>query len=68
MFGGARGAVADALNLNAGVSLAAANVAADAAEGVAMAQEAQRSGRAGDTMRRWVEVSQAAAAAAAGKP
>ncbi|KAL4424034.1 hypothetical protein ABPG75_001335 [Micractinium tetrahymenae] len=62
VFGGARGPVADALNLNAGVALAAANVAGDAKEGVAMAQEAQRSGRAGDTMRKWLEVSQAAKA------
>ena len=59
-FGGARGPVADALNLNAGVALAAANVAKDAKEGVAMAQEAQQSGRAGDTMRKWVEASTAA--------
>lgn len=63
VFGGAQGPVADALNLNAGVALAAANVASDAKEGVAMAQEAQRSGRAGDTMRKWLEVSQAARAA-----
>ncbi|PRW61048.1 anthranilate phosphoribosyltransferase [Chlorella sorokiniana] len=63
VFGGAQGPVADALNLNAGVALAAATVAADAKEGVAMAQEAQRSGRAGDTMRKWLEVSQAARAA-----
>lgn len=42
VFGGAQGPVADALNLNAGVALAAANVAGDAKEGVAMAQEAQR--------------------------
>ena len=62
-FGGGRGAVADALNLNAGVALAAANVARDAKEGVAMAQEAQRSGKAGDTMRKWIAVSNAAAAA-----
>lgn len=41
-FGGARGPVADALNLNAGVALAAATLAADAKEGVAMAQDAQR--------------------------
>lgn len=34
--------MADALNLNAGVALAAATIAADAKEGVAMAQEAQR--------------------------
>ncbi len=38
VFGGARGAVADALNLNAGVALAAAEIAASPAEGVAMAQ------------------------------
>jgi anthranilate phosphoribosyltransferase len=59
VFGGARGPVADALNLNAGVALAAANVAPDAKAGVAMAQEVQRSGRAGDTMRTWQQVSQA---------
>lgn len=62
VFGGAKGPVADALNLNAGVALAAATVAADAKEGVAMAQEAQRSGRAGDTMRKWQQASQAARA------
>jgi anthranilate phosphoribosyltransferase len=56
-FGGAQGAVADALNLNAGVALAAAKVARDAKEGVAMAQDAQRSGRAGDVMNKWIEVS-----------
>lgn len=60
VFGGAQGPVADALNLNAGVALAAANVAGDAKEGVAMAQEAQRSGQAGDTMRKWQQASQAA--------
>lgn len=60
VFGGARGAVADALNLNAGVALAAAQVAATPEEGVAMAQEVQRSGKAGDTLRKWVEVSVAA--------
>jgi anthranilate phosphoribosyltransferase len=38
VFGGTRGAVADALNLNAGVALAAAEIAASPAEGVAMAQ------------------------------
>ncbi len=44
VFGGERNAVADALNLNAGVALHAANMAASPAEGVAAAQEAQRSG------------------------
>jgi anthranilate phosphoribosyltransferase len=38
VFGGARGPVADALNLNAGVALAACELAASPAEGVAMAQ------------------------------
>lgn len=38
VFGGARGSVADALNLNAGVALAAAEIAASPVEGVAMAQ------------------------------
>jgi hypothetical protein len=38
VFGGLRGPVADALNLNAGVALAAAQVAASPEEGVAMAQ------------------------------
>ena len=63
VFGGEKGAVADALNLNAGVALAAARVATDPKEGVAMAKEAQESGRTGETMRRWIEVSRSASAA-----
>ncbi|KAI8470775.1 MAG: anthranilate phosphoribosyltransferase, partial [Monoraphidium minutum] len=65
VFGGARGPVADALNLNAGYALAAARVAADPREGVAMAQEAQRAGKAGAVLARWADVSRAAAAAEA---
>jgi anthranilate phosphoribosyltransferase len=61
VFGGERGAVADALNLNAGYALAAANVAKDPKEGVAMAQEAQRSGKAADVLQKWITVSQACA-------
>ena len=38
VFGGAKNAVADALNLNAGVALAACEVAGSPQEGVAMAQ------------------------------
>jgi len=57
VFGGARGAVADALNLNAGYALAASQVAADPREGVAMAQEAQRAGKAADVLAKWVAVS-----------
>lgn len=64
VFGGAQGPVADALNLNAGVALAAAEVAKDVAEGIAMAQEVQRSGKAADTLAKWVEVSRAEAAKA----
>lgn len=59
VFGGARGAVADALNLNAGVALAAAGLADGTPEGgVALAQELQRAGKAGDVLKKWVEVSQ----------
>ena len=57
VFGGARNAVADALNLNAGVALAACKCASDVKEGIRMAQEAQRSGKAGETLRKWVEAS-----------
>ena len=60
VFGGARNAVADALNLNAGVALAAAGVVGTPEDGVAAAQEAQRAGRAGDVLGRWVEASWAA--------
>lgn len=56
--------MADALNLNAGVALAAAGLAPGAAEGVAMAQQAQRSGAGAATLREWIRVSQEAAAAA----
>ena len=55
--------MADALNLNAGVALAAAQVAASPSEGVAMAQEVQRSGRATETLKAWVHASQKAAQA-----
>lgn len=42
VFGGAQNAVADALNLNAGVALAACEVAGSPQEGVAMAQVTHR--------------------------
>ena len=61
VFGGARGAVADALNLNAGVALAAAGAADGTPEGgVALAQEIQRSGKSGEVLTRWIAASQAA--------
>ena len=56
-FGGARTAVADALNLNAGVALAAAGVVATPEDGVMAAQEAQRAGKAGDTLAKWIAAS-----------
>lgn len=58
VFGGARGPVADALNLNAGYALAAMQVAKDPKEGVAMAQEAQRAGKAAGVLEKWARVSQ----------
>lgn len=58
VFGGQKGAVADALCLNAGVALAACQVAATAQDGIRMAQEVQRSGQAADTLQRWIDVSQ----------
>ncbi|KAG1666023.1 hypothetical protein FOA52_010933 [Chlamydomonas sp. UWO 241] len=60
VFGGQRGPVADALCLNAGVALAACQVAATPQDGVAMAQEVQRSGKAGGTLAAWIACSQAA--------
>uniref|UniRef100_A0A7S1WZY8 anthranilate phosphoribosyltransferase n=1 Tax=Tetraselmis chuii TaxID=63592 RepID=A0A7S1WZY8_9CHLO len=58
VFAGQRGAVADALCLNAGVALAAAQVASSPEEGVAMAQEVQRSGKALQVLETWVATSQ----------
>jgi len=63
VFGGARGPVADALNLNAGYALAACEVARDPKEGVKMAQEAQRAGKAAGVLEAWVKLSQSEAAA-----
>ena len=59
VFAGQKGAVADAMNLNAGVALAAAGIAKSPAEGVAMAQEVQRSGKPADVLAAWVARSQA---------
>jgi anthranilate phosphoribosyltransferase len=62
VMGGHQGAVADALNLNAGVALAACQVASGPAEGVVMAQEVQKSGKAATVLSKWIEASKAAAA------
>lgn len=58
VFGGQKGPVADALNLNAGYALAASQVAASPQEGIAMAQEAQARGMAADVLNKWVHISQ----------
>ncbi len=52
------GPVADALNLNAGVALAAAKIANSVQDGVALAKEVQESGKAAETLRTWRAVSQ----------
>ena len=57
-LGGEKGPVADCLMLNAGVAMAAADQAASVEEGVAMCKEAHAQGRAGDTLRNWIELSQ----------
>ena len=57
VMGGEKGPVADNLNLNAGVALAAAERAATIAEGVAMAKEAQESGKAGEVLDKWIALS-----------
>ena len=57
VFAGARGAVADALNLTAGVAIYAAGHVDSPEEGVALAQEVQRAGRAADVLQAWRRVS-----------
>jgi len=61
VFGGERNAIADALNLNAGVALHAAGLVGSPQEGVSRAQEAQRRGDAGTVLSKWIETSQDAA-------
>ena len=53
--------------LNAGAGLMACGVASSVAEGVAMAQEAQRSGRALKVLDDWVALSQVTPQGASGK-
>lgn len=59
VFGGQKGHVANALNLNAGVALASCKVAKDVKEGIAMAREAQESGKAAEVLKKWAATSQA---------
>ena len=53
VFGGQKGPVADALNLNAGFALAANGIAESPMEGLAMAREAQESGGAAGVLEAW---------------
>ena len=59
VFGGQKGPVADALNLNAAFALAANGLAKSPAEGLAMAREAQESGGAGRVLEAWSKESHA---------
>jgi len=68
VFGGGRGPVADALCLNAGFALATAEFAASPAEGIAMAQEVQRSGKAAGVLEKWAQTSQRLHAEASAQP
>lgn len=63
VLGGAKGPIADALIMNAGVAIAACGVAKDPYEGVAMAREAHASGASAKTLQDWIDVSQELGAA-----
>ena len=64
-LGGESGPVADCLMLNAGVAMAAAAQAESVQEGVAMCKEAHAKGLGGETLKKWVELSQTLKAAEA---
>ena len=57
-LGGEKGPVANCLMLNAGVAMAAADQAESVAEGVAMCKEAHAKGLGGETLTKWVALSQ----------
>lgn len=63
VLGNESGPARDIVLLNAGVALYAANVAADIAAGIALAQEALASGKAAEKMSRFVEATKRLAAA-----
>ncbi|GAC1652520.1 MAG: anthranilate phosphoribosyltransferase [Candidatus Dormibacteraceae bacterium] len=58
LLGGAKGPRRDVVLLNSAAALRAAGLAGDFAEGVGLAAEALDSGRAGQVLERWAQVSQ----------
>lgn len=56
-FSGERGAIADALILNAGVALAVANHSSSIEEGVEIARSHLRQGKALETLEKWIKFS-----------
>ena len=57
-LGGETGPVAETLILNAGVAMAAAEQAASVEEGIAMCREAHKTGKGGEKLDRWIQLTQ----------
>ncbi|KAL3689499.1 hypothetical protein R1sor_015808 [Riccia sorocarpa] len=58
VLGGQRGPIADALILNAGAGLMACGFTNNLGDGVTLAREVQRSGKANNTLDAWISLSQ----------
>ena len=57
-LGGETGPVAETLILNAGVAMAAAEQAASVEEGIAMCREAHKTGKGGEKLDSWIQLTQ----------
>jgi anthranilate phosphoribosyltransferase len=57
-LGGETGPVAETLILNAGVAMAAAEQAASVEEGIAMCREAHKTGKGGEKLDEWIQLTQ----------